>query len=265
MPVSARKLGIIIREPPACPPIFRTDAFRSFPSNFIQAQIPFMIDQITEEQNRTTFLDEPLALEATALKSNQLRVTDNLTQLLGVIPESIRAPLQDHDAREGLIEIVMDLGREPEARFGDGRVLCCARRDRSPTKISNTSSRALARSARTTAQASSAPCTVSRPSETGRARGRPDLPRSDALFTAQSTSSTTLSSPASRILMLGRPGRGKTTKLREVARVLSEEFGKRVVIVDTSNEIAGDGDIPHPGIGRARRMQVPTPPTSTRS
>ena len=61
------------------------------------------------------------------------------------------------------------------------------------------------------------------------------------------------------ILILGRPGRGKTTKLREVARVLSDELLKRVVIVDTSNEIAGDGDIPHPAIGRARRMQVSAP------
>jgi stage III sporulation protein SpoIIIAA len=58
------------------------------------------------------------------------------------------------------------------------------------------------------------------------------------------------------ILLLGRPGVGKTTKLREVARVLADEVGKRVVIVDTSNEIAGDGDVPHPGIGSARRMQV---------
>jgi nucleoside-triphosphatase THEP1 len=61
------------------------------------------------------------------------------------------------------------------------------------------------------------------------------------------------------ILLLGRPGVGKTTMLREIARVLAEDFKKRVVIVDTSNEIAGDGDIPHPAIGRARRMQVPTP------
>jgi len=61
------------------------------------------------------------------------------------------------------------------------------------------------------------------------------------------------------ILLLGPPGIGKTTMLRECARVLSEDCGKRVVIVDTSNEIAGDGDIPHPGIGRARRMQVRTP------
>ena len=61
------------------------------------------------------------------------------------------------------------------------------------------------------------------------------------------------------LLLLGRPGVGKTTMLREVARVLAEELGKRVVVVDTSNEIAGEGDIPHEGIGRARRMMVPTP------
>ena len=59
--------------------------------------------------------------------------------------------------------------------------------------------------------------------------------------------------------MLGRPGVGKTTMLREAARVLADDLGKRVIVVDTSNEIAGDGDIPHPGIGTARRMQVPTP------
>src|SRR5207244_9759132 len=61
------------------------------------------------------------------------------------------------------------------------------------------------------------------------------------------------------LLRLGRPGVGKTTLLREVARVLADEMGKRVVIVDPSNEIAGDGDIPHPGLGHARRMQVATP------
>ena len=61
------------------------------------------------------------------------------------------------------------------------------------------------------------------------------------------------------ILLLGRPGVGKTTILREAARVLADELGKRVIVVDTSNEIAGDGDVPHPGIGRARRMQVPSP------
>jgi hypothetical protein len=61
------------------------------------------------------------------------------------------------------------------------------------------------------------------------------------------------------VLLLGRPGVGKTTMLREVARVLADDIDKRVIIVDTSNEIAGDGDIPHPAIGHARRMQVKTP------
>src|SRR4029079_683690 len=60
-------------------------------------------------------------------------------------------------------------------------------------------------------------------------------------------------------LIMGRRGIGKTTLLREAARVLADDLDKRVVVVDTSNEIAGDGDVPHPGIGRARRMQVPTP------
>ncbi|MGG2367988.1 single-stranded DNA-binding protein, partial [Salmonella enterica] len=59
------------------------------------------------------------------------------------------------------------------------------------------------------------------------------------------------------VLLLGRPGVGKTSRLREIAKLLSEEARKRVVIVDTSNEIAGDGDIPHPAVGKARRIQVP--------
>ncbi len=61
------------------------------------------------------------------------------------------------------------------------------------------------------------------------------------------------------ILLLGKPGIGKTTMLREVARVVAQDLGKRVIVVDTSNEIAGDGDIPHEGIGRSRRMQVASP------
>ncbi len=61
------------------------------------------------------------------------------------------------------------------------------------------------------------------------------------------------------LLLLGPPGVGKTTRLREIARVLADDLGKRVIVVDTSNEIAGDGDVPHPAIGGARRMQVPHP------
>src|SRR3954451_12962192 len=61
------------------------------------------------------------------------------------------------------------------------------------------------------------------------------------------------------LLLLGRPGVAKDTKLRESARVLADDLKKRVVVVDTSNEIGGDGDVPHPGIGSARRMQVARP------
>ena len=118
---------------------------------------------------------------------------------------------------------------------------------------------ASARSARTTAPGSSARCTVSPRSATGRASvvgltcriGRAVYGTIDIIQDVVESGKS--------ILMLGRPGRGKTTKLREVARILSEELKKRVVIVDTSNEIAGDGDIPHPAIGSARRMQVAAP------
>ena len=58
------------------------------------------------------------------------------------------------------------------------------------------------------------------------------------------------------ILLLGRPGVGKTTAIRDISSMLAEAARKRVVIIDTSNEIAGDGDVPHPGIASARRMQV---------
>lgn len=61
----------------------------------------------------------------------------------------------------------------------------------------------------------------------------------------------------SSILLLGPPGMGKTSVIREMARVLANEEAKSVMIVDTSNEIAGDGDVPHSAIGSARRMQVP--------
>ncbi len=191
------------------------------------------------------------------LTAHQHRVTDNLDQLLEVLPPPIRAHLEQEDSLEDLLEIVMDLGRIPEARFpqrvvelgqepitdGDieyvvGRVGTFGKDNRAG--IERTLHRISAIRNRQ-GRIVGLTCRI------GRAvYGTIDIIQ-DIVQGGKS------------ILLLGRPGRGKTTKLREVARVLSEELKKRVVIVDTSNEIAGDGDIPHPAIGRARRMQVATP------
>ncbi len=189
--------------------------------------------------------------------SQAMQITDDLTQLLDILPLSIRTTLAQHPQRNKLIEVVMDLGRLPEARFpqeavylgetpiskedlrfsiervgyfsGDNR----AGIERTLHRISAIRNR--------TDEIIGLTCRV------GRAVfGTISMIR-DLVETGQS------------ILLLGRPGVGKTTALREIARVLADDLNKRVVIIDTSNEIAGDGDIPHPAIGRARRMQVARP------
>ncbi|HEX5322267.1 MAG TPA: hypothetical protein VFW40_00675, partial [Capsulimonadaceae bacterium] len=197
--------------------------------------------------------------ETKAVGAKQLRVTDNLTQLLEVIPPDIRAALERLDTLDGLIEIVMDLGRTAEARFPEGGVVWL--REDIPIAFEDidyvvTRVGAFGRDNRAGIER-----TLHRISAIRNRQGRIvglTCRIGRAVYGTIDIIRDVVESGKS-ILMLGRPGRGKTTKLREVARVLSEEFGKRVVIVDTSNEIAGDGDIPHPAIGRARRMQVPTP------
>ena len=156
-----------------------------------------------------------------------------------------------------LLEIVLDLGRRPEARFTDGEAIL-DHAQISHADLEYVASRVgafgddnragIERTLhRISAIRNRAGRIVGLTCRVGRAvTGTIDIIK-DIVVQGRS------------ILLLGPPGIGKTTMLRECARVLSEECGKRVVIVDTSNEIAGDGDIPHPGIGRARRMQVPTP------
>ncbi len=197
--------------------------------------------------------------EASPLSANQMRVTDNLSQLLDILPPPLRAALEQDDLSAGLIEIVMDLGRDAEARFADGHALWLQEGiPVSAEDIEYVTSRVgmfgkdnragIERTLhRISAIRNRQGKVVGLTCRIGRAvYGTIDIIR-DVVESGKS------------ILMLGRPGRGKTTKLREVARVLSDEFKKRVIIVDTSNEIAGDGDIPHPAIGRARRMQVIEP------
>jgi stage III sporulation protein SpoIIIAA len=200
---------------------------------------------------------QPQTAISEVFKPGQQRVTDNLEQILDVIPLEIRQSLERQDRLEELIEIVLDLGREPEARFGDRSAYLLPRGVTSDdleyvtSRVGQFGGDNRAGIERTLHRISAIRNRngkiVGLTCRIGRAvYGTIDIIR-DVVESGAS------------ILMLGRPGRGKTTKLREMARVLSEEFNKRVVIVDTSNEIGGDGDIPHPAIGRARRMQVPNP------
>ncbi len=187
--------------------------------------------------------------------ANQQPITDDLHLLMAVLPPHIREPLEQHPSKDILLEIVLDLGRDPEARFpgafeiirdipvtgedleyvesrvgefGDDNRAGIPRTLHRISAIRNRQGKIIGLT-----------CRIGRS-----VYGTVDIIR-DVVEEGMS------------ILILGRPGIGKTTKLREVARVLADDLLKRVIVVDTSNEIAGDGDIPHPAIGRARRMQVP--------
>ncbi|MBI3973500.1 MAG: AAA family ATPase [Chloroflexi bacterium] len=189
--------------------------------------------------------------------SYQQSTTDDLELLLATLPPHIRQPLDGIDDTEHLLEIVMDLGREPEARF-PGREVLLSRDEVTHEDIEYVVSRIGAFGDDNRA---GIPRTLHRISairnRMGRIVGLTCRVGRSVLGTMDIIRDLVESGRS--ILILGKPGVGKTTLLREVARVLADELNKRVIIVDTSNEIAGDGDIPHPGIGRARRMQVPTP------
>jgi len=183
--------------------------------------------------------------------------SDELDLLLDALPPHICEPLKALDERDELLEIVMDFGRPPEARLR-GREFLLSEREVTQPDIAYVIARVGAFGADNRA---GIPRTLHRISAIRNRKG--DIIGltcrvGRAVFGTIRIVRDIVESGRS-ILLLGRPGVGKTTMLREVARVLADEFHKRVVIVDTSNEIAGDGDIPHPAIGRARRMQVATP------
>ncbi len=182
---------------------------------------------------------------------------DDLDLLLAALPPEVVAAVHALPAKESLIEVVLDLGRRPEARFPDSEETLLDREidesdiayvvenigtfgDDNRAGIERTLHRISAIRNRS-GKIVGLTCRI------GRAVYGTIEIIDDFVETGKS------------ILIMGRPGIGKTTMLREAARVLADDMGKRVVVVDTSNEIAGDGDIPHPAIGKARRMQVRTP------
>lgn len=184
-------------------------------------------------------------------------IADNLDQLLDILPPAIRERLLQEPDLDALLEVVLDLGRPPEARYPkrivylQDRVVTREEIQHAIGRVGSFGDDNRAGIERTLHRISAIRNRrgdiVGLTCRVGRAiQGTTDVVR-DLVESGRS------------ILMMGRPGVGKTTRLRETARILADDLGKRVIVIDTSNEIAGDGDIPHPAIGRARRMQVPTP------
>jgi len=190
-------------------------------------------------------------------QDRQRDTPDDLRVLLAALPPEIVEAIHALPDRELLIEVVLDLGRRPEARYPEREVTLLEREiveadlqyvvehigsfgDDNRAGIERTLHRISAIRNRN-GKVVGLTCRI------GRAVYGTIEIIADFIETGKS------------ILIMGRPGIGKTTMLREAARVLADEQRKRVVVVDTSNEIAGDGDIPHPAIGKARRMQVRTP------
>ncbi len=184
-------------------------------------------------------------------------ITDDMDALLDVIPPRIKKPLVEQKDVSELLEVVLDLGRPPEARFPKREVVL-NEDEVEETDIDHVVSRVSKFGEDNRAGIER---TLHRISAIRNRRGRIvglTCRVGRAVFGTIKIIEDLVQSGKS-VLLLGRPGVGKTTMLREVARVLADDVRRRVIIVDTSNEIAGDGDIPHPAIGHARRMQVATP------
>lgn len=188
---------------------------------------------------------------------SNLQFQNDLNKLLEVLPPKVRQHV-DYDHMEDVIEIVLDIGRTPEIRHSDGKIEYIGEDTVNSEDIEYITSRI---QEFTSDNRSGIPGTLHRISAIRNRQGKVIglTCRIGRVVTGTIACIKDFCMMNKSILFLGRPGVGKTTKLREISRLVADELGKRVVVVDTSNEIAGDGDTPHPAIGHARRMQVTQP------
>ena len=181
----------------------------------------------------------------------------DLESLIETIPPHIRELLLEREDVNELLEVVLDLGREPEARFlSESLVISSEEITQSDIDYVIGSVSSFGEDNRAGIERTLHRISAIR-NRSGKVVGLTLRVGRAVYGTIRIIEDLVLSGKS--VLLLGKPGVGKTTMLREIARVLADDAKKRVIIVDTSNEIAGDGDIPHPGIGRSRRMQVRSP------
>lgn len=188
---------------------------------------------------------------------NNLQFQNDIERLLEVLPGKIRSQVS-YSQMEDVIEIVLDIGRRPEIRHSDGKIDKLDTGEITHDDIDAVTSKL---PEFTTDNRSGIPGTLHRISAIRNRQGKIVglTCRVGRVVTGTIACIKDFCTMGKSILFLGRPGVGKTTKLREISRLVADELHKRVVVVDTSNEIAGDGDVPHPAIGSARRMQVRQP------
>jgi stage III sporulation protein SpoIIIAA len=188
---------------------------------------------------------------------NEVQFHSDLDRLIEILPPKVKKHIT-YEKMDDVIEVVLDLGRLPEIRHSEGEI------DRLGVEpiVEEDLSYVTQRVANFTKDnRSGIPGTLHRISAIRNRQGKIIglTCRIGRVVTGTIACIKDFVIQGKSILFLGRPGVGKTTKLREISRLMADELGKRVIVVDTSNEIAGDGDYPHSAIGKARRMQVEQP------
>lgn len=188
---------------------------------------------------------------------SEIQFQNDIRLLIDILPPKIKRHIEQ-ESLEDAIEIVLDIGRIPEVRIGNGKIVYLG----NDTVVSDDIDFIVEKIPEFTSDNRSGIAgTLHRISAIRNRQGKIIglTMRIGRVVTGTIACIKDFVMQNKSILFLGRPGVGKTTKLREISRLVADELGKRVVVVDTSNEIAGDGDVAHPAIGKARRMQVSQP------